>query len=227
MCLTPSLGSSVGRRLLGQPKGLCKRSRASWSTADEFKAWAGKQFQAGGLFVNLLSRLHNRSTQSTNRNPQCSRLGSFKMEQQIGKKNRLQYWAWIFKITNKGVVQLLSQKVLLKPPRVPRQLSVIMCNWELCIPRLCFLDAIEEIYQYVPFFFLLFFFLSFSGSCLSVFCRVSWLFPRTVARGPSHVPYCLHQYHVPYCYTKIPICIFTSLSCQKYLKQTKKKNPKD
>lgn len=68
-----------------------------------------------------------------------------------------------------------------------------------------------------------FFFLSFSGSCLSVFCRVSWLFPRTVARGPSHVPYCLHQYHVPYCYTKIPICIFTSLSCQKYLKQTKKK----
>lgn len=71
-----------------------------------------------------------------------------------------------------------------------------------------------------------FFFLSFSGSCLSVFCRVSWLFPRTVARGPSHVPYCLHQYHVPYCYTKIPIFIFTSLSCQKYLKQTKKKKSK-
>lgn len=88
----------------------------------------GKQFQAGGLFVNLLSGLHNRSTQSTNRNPQCSRLGSFKMEQQIGKKNRLQHGAWILKITNKGVVQLLSQKALLKPPRVPWQLSVIMYN---------------------------------------------------------------------------------------------------
>lgn len=38
-----------------------------------------------------------------------------------------------------------------------------------------------------PFFLPFFFFLSFSGSCLSVFCRVLWLFLRTVAscQGPQ------------------------------------------
>lgn len=74
-----------------------------------------------------------------------------------------------------------------------------------------------------PFFF---FFFLFQGAACQFSAGFYGYFSEQlpVARGPSHVPYCLHQYHVPYCYTKIPVCIFTSLSCRKYLKQTKKKS---
>lgn len=98
MCLTLPLASLTDRRFLGSRRNSARTRELHGPQPERSKPESFKWFQAG-LFGNSLGGLHNGSKQSTNRNRRHLKLGSFKMEQQIAKKNRLQYWAWIFKIT--------------------------------------------------------------------------------------------------------------------------------
>lgn len=144
MCLTLLQDSPTDRMFLGSRRNSARTEELHGPRSETSEPMLFKRFQAGGLFGNSLSGLHNVSKQIRNRNWCCLTLKFFGDGTTVSKEKQVAILGWDFQnylqaaeVAPTGEAQLLQLREPLKHIQSPWHISLITVQLKTLHSQLC------------------------------------------------------------------------------------------
>lgn len=144
MCLTLLQDSPTDRMFLGSRRNSARTEELHGPQSQTSEYMLFKWFQAGGLFGNSLSGLHNVSKQIRNRNWCCLTLKFFWDGTTVSKEKQVAILGWDFQnylqaaaVAPEGEAQLLQLREPLKHTQSPWHISLITVQLKTLHYQLC------------------------------------------------------------------------------------------